>query len=398
MRENPERLAWTILLTAFAIFCFLATGIPLGIYHYVSTASVAHTTAITSVRGTVIVEQLTSKRGAIPITDGNTVEVDEDSYVETSETSQAILAFFEDSTVTMYNNTRVRLEKARSPRFEFSSLPPTIILSVQKGRIRVSPSVHSPLHFEVRSPQTTAWLQEGSYAIEVGEDMTQITARSGQVRVNAADETITIKQGERILVEEGKKPSGPLSAAQNLVVNGAFTEPLSDTWELYTFAPESNVAPQGAITTYGDRNVVEFKSSGRDNIHNEAGIKQIIGKDVRDFRSLYVHLNVRLVNQSLPGGGTLGTEYPVMVHVNYKDRYGNDQDWYHGFYYEPTLDNWLLTNGERIARSVWYPYESRNLLVSLEENKPVSINYIRIYASGWIYNSMVTDVALLAQE
>jgi hypothetical protein len=152
------------------------------------------------------------------------------------------------------------------------------------------------------------------------------------------------------------------------------------------------------IAPYDDRHVVEFKSSGQDNIHNEVGIKQVINKDVRDFRSLYVYLNLRLVNQSLPGGGTLGTEYPVMVHVNYKDAYGNDQDWYHGFYYEPTLDNWLLANGERVARSVWYPYESRNLLLSLEETKPVHINYIHIYASGWIYNSMVTEVALLAQE
>jgi hypothetical protein len=397
MRENPERLAWTILLTAFAIFCLLAVGIPLSIYRYVTTAEVSHTTAVTSVRGTVIVEQLEPKR-AMPITDGNTVGADENSAVETSETSRAILTFFEDSTVTLYNNTRVLLEKASAPRFELSSLPPTIVLSVQKGRMRVSPSVHSPLHFEVRAPQATIWLQEGSYAIEVGEGMTQVTARSGQARLRAAEEMITIKQGERILLEEGKKPSGPLPAAQNLVINGDFTRPLSDTWELYTFTPDSRVLPQGAITLYGDRRVMEFKSSGQDNIHNEVGIKQIINKDVRDFRSLRVQLNVRLAQQSLPGGGTLGTEYPVMVHVNYKDSYGNSQDWYHGFYYEPTLNNWLLTNGERVAPSVWYPYESENLLLSLEGTKPVYISYIRIYASGWIYNSLVTDMALLAQE
>lgn len=397
MQDNPERLAWTILLTSFAVFCLLSVGIPLSIYSYVSTAYVTHATSVTSVRGTVIAEQLEPRR-AIPIADGSTTAIEENTSVETNETSQALITFFEDSTITMYNSTKLYLEQARDRRFEVSSLPTTIVLGIEKGRVRVSPSVRSPMQFEIRSPQATILLQEGSYAIEVGEEMTQVTVRTGQARIQAADETVTIKQGKRVLLTKGKKLSGPLPAEQDLVVNGDFSQPLSGNWEPYTFTPDTRVQPEGAVTTYGDRKVMEFKSSGQDNIHNEVGIKQTINKDVRDFRSLQLHLSVRLTSQSLPGGGTLGTEYPVMVHVNYKDIYGNEQDWYHGFYYQQTADNWLLTNGERIAGSVWYPYESENLLKVLEKTQPAHLNYIHIYASGWLYDSMVTDVALLAQE
>jgi len=42
--------------------------------------------------------------------------------------------------------------------------------------------------------------------------------------------------------------------------------------------------------------------------------------------------------------------------------------------------------------------KSVNLLDSLGTAKPVYIKYIRIYASGWLYDALVTDVALLAQD
>jgi len=124
---------------------------------------------------------------------------------------------------------------------------------------------------------------------------------------------------------------------------------------------------------------------------------------VQDFDSLRVQLDVRLNRQSLPGGGTLGSEFPVMIHLAYKDADGNDRDWYHGFYHVPPPENWLLFNtpdnsSERVARFFWYPYESVNLLDSLGTSKPVYIKYVRIYASGWIYDALIADVALLAAD
>jgi len=69
----------------------------------------------------------------------------------------------------------------------------------------------------------------------------------------------------------------------------------------------------------------------------------------------------------------------------------------------PAPENWVLNNtpdnsNERVARVLWYPYESVNLLDSLGTAKPIYIKYVRIYASGWLYDALVTDVALLAQD
>jgi hypothetical protein len=56
MHNNPERLAWTVLLLAFTTFCVLAVAIPLGVRWYLLNATTAETTAVTSVRGTVLAQ------------------------------------------------------------------------------------------------------------------------------------------------------------------------------------------------------------------------------------------------------------------------------------------------------------------------------------------------------
>jgi hypothetical protein len=189
-----------------------------------------------------------------------------------------------------------------------------------------------------------------------------------------------------------------------LLANGDFSAPLANAWEIYRVEPPGGVITTSAkiVETEG-RDALQFLSEGKDNLHSEIGIIQQVNESVQDFDSLRIQVDVRLDQQSLPGGGTLGSEFPVMVHLAYKDAEGNDRDWYHGFYYVPAPENWVLKNtpdnsNERVARVLWYPYESVNLLDSLGTAKPVYIKYIRIYASGWLYDALVTDVALLAQD
>jgi hypothetical protein len=179
---------------------------------------------------------------------------------------------------------------------------------------------------------------------------------------------------------------------------------LDGVWEVYKIEP-----PSGVVTTtvetleLGNRRVLGFGSEGEDSLHSEIGVVQEVDRSVQDFDSLRINLEVKLERQSLPGGGTLGSEFPIMVHLAYKDASGNDRDWYLGFYYVSPPADWLLydspdNSSERVARFLWYPYESVNLLDSLGTNKPVYIKYVRIYASGWIYQAQIADVALLAQD
>jgi hypothetical protein len=68
------------------------------------------------------------------------------------------------------------------------------------------------------------------------------------------------------------------------------------------------------------------------------------------------------------------------------------------YYREPENSNWKILNGEKIPPFNWYTYPSPNSMMELlKETRPARIDSIRIYASGWNYQSMVSEVFLVAE-
>lgn len=216
---------------------------------------------------------------------------------------------------------------------------------------------------------------------------------------------MTVPQGTRTLVDLNGEPAAPLPAARNLIVNGNFQQPLETTWITNTLILDSSARPPRieVVDDGGRRSVRLVRREPDDGIHSEVSIQQKLDQDVRDFVRLEVLLDVKLNFQSLSGGGMLSSEFPVIVRLDYKDRWGNNQFWTHGFYYQNqagypiALDPWGRPTGERIPRDVWYPYESGNLLELLGESGPVHVTGLTVYASGWNYDSLVTEIQLIAE-
>jgi hypothetical protein len=400
LRKNPTRLAWITLSSAFAVFCVLVVSAPLGIRWYVINATQVHKTSLTAIGGTVVVrEPDTDASMAVTATKDDVLER---SIITTDSASQAFLEFFENSTLHLYNKTRVIIQKTQSPRFGLSSKPGTIVLEVTWGRVRigVAPSMESTLNFQVQTPHAAVELEEdGNYSVEVSSEEFHLTVRDGQAKVIAMGKMVELGQGKRTTVPIGKAPLGPLPAERDLIVNGDFKKPLTEGWRVYhSQIDEKEVSGKAEILAVGDRQAVRFWRVGKAANHGETGIIQTIDKDVRDFTSLELHISVRLLDQSLPGAGYLSSEFPVMVRLDYKDINGNDAFWTHGFYFKDPVAEWRIVNGEKIPRYVWYPYESPNLMDELGDVKPALVTSVRVYASGWDYQSMVSQVQLLAKE
>ncbi len=406
MKNNPERRAWIILICAFSTFCMLSILIPASFYWYITNTTDSLGADLTSVRGIVLVgesvDDLTTS-----ITDGNPIELEEGLTVSTDDTSQAILTFSDDSSLTLYGDTRIVLHQAQTPRFSnFSTNPTQILVEVQQGRVRATASKErDQLNFDVTTPYATVVLDQGSFSIEVSETGTQVVTRLGQATVNNNDDDdiVILQDGQRAIASPDGSLSPPLPAAQNLLGESNFTSSFTDTWETYTVDPIDSVQTFVESVTSQGRPVLNLRSVGEDNAHSEVGVIKNVNKDVRDFQSLRIFSEVRLNEQSLPGGGQLGSEFPIMIHVAYKDVDGNDRDWFHGFYFVPPPDNYILYDqpdhaSERLAPFIWYPYESVNLLTALGPAKPAFIKSIKIYGSGWIYDAMVANISLLAEE
>lgn len=404
MRSNPERLAWTVLGTAFVTFCLLTVSVPLGIRSYLLNATVDRDAQLQVIQGTVLVDR---PNGGDPSGFKDSTSVSPGDEVITDNTSWATLDLFDRSHVTLYRESQVKLEQAQTPRFDLSDRANQITLDVTGGIVRVG--VALPLErateFRVVTPHTDLVLEEGSYRIEVANEGTQVTVVRGQAEVGLDSSHVVLDQGTRTWVGLSGAPTDPLPAAQNLIANGNFQQPLSTAWltstVVYTTAAEP---PRVEVIEDGGRGAVRLiRRELDDGIHSEVAIQQRLDQDVRDFDRLEVSLDVLLDFQSLSGGGLLSSEFPIIVRLDYKDIWGNDKFWTHGFYYQNrdgypiAPDPWGQPSGERIPRGVWYPYESGNLLELLGDNRPAQITGLTVYASGWNYDGLVSEIQLIVE-
>jgi hypothetical protein len=250
-------------------------------------------------------------------------------------------------------------------------------------------------------------LEEGNYSISVADSETRVSVRTvravGHATLQAAGDSVTLELGERGRIETGRPPEGPLPGEHNLLVNGDFEQPLSTGWVLWETHEKKEEEPGTACTETVDGNqVVHFIRQGGNQQHAENGILQELDLDVRDANSLEVHLSVRVIHQSLSGGGWLSSEFPVMVRLRFRDANGREHDWVRGFYYanwedlSVRDDEW--SRGILIPQDFWHSFEANNLMLSLGDQKPAHLISLSVYASGHDYESMVSDVGLFVRE
>jgi hypothetical protein len=144
------------------------------------------------------------------------------------------------------------------------------------------------------------------------------------------------------------------------------------------------------------RRAVRFLRTGGEYNHCETIIEQALNRDLPDpLTTLKLRATIKLVNQSLSGGGYLSSEYPLMIRIRYRDVYQSETEWVRGFYYQ-NRDNNPTMYGQEIAQNQWYFYESENLLDILPIT-PRRIVWLRVSASGWSYDSLLSEISLIVE-
>lgn len=84
-----------------------------------------------------------------------------------------------------------------------------------------------------------------------------------------------------------------------------------------------------------------------------------------------------------------------MIRLTYRDIYDSEAEWVQGFYYQNT-DGSPIMFGQQIPHDSWYMFDSGNLLESLPI-RPYKLVRLRVYASGWDYESLVSDINLVVE-
>ncbi|MBN1886669.1 MAG: hypothetical protein JW850_01710 [Thermoflexales bacterium] len=415
MRQNPERLAWIILLASFATCVLLVISLPLTLRWWLDTAYVGLEVTSSVQQGTLQVACGTDTM-PIAITEqrDNVCPGVERLALLSQSADQGLLTVRTAgadrqpvAVIQVGNNTQAQILQARAPRFSFSSRPNLLIIRLESGRLRVS-AVDRAL-VQVQTNEALVQIEQGSFLIQADPGATRVEAYEDQVLVawTSRGEGISLKRLESIVLPP---PDGLLRAsapAQDLLGWGDLSA-LEPDWEVYSKDIEFEGESRGEVVLGADEGVstVGFTRLGRG--HAETGIVRSLDRDVRDLEFLQLRLVLRVLEQDVPVCGTRGTECPVMVKLEYEDSEDDLRSWVQGFY--AVLDSNRLNppycticspraDHLRVEPGEWYVYDSPNLLPLLNQAGPPAarILSLSLYASGHAYRSELSRIELLVR-
>jgi hypothetical protein len=399
-------------------FCLVAAGFPLLVRNYLHSARQPLRAQVNSQQGTVRIQRGGGSRDeAIGLSDPVPLELFKGDSMRTGAFDEGLLIVQRGDqenretliSVVLYANSDVLLVDAYSPRFGLSSGPQMAVLRMTDGRFRIEVRPASdgrPVQVEVRTDHTQLQLSEGSYAVDVTNQQTSATVRRGAAIIRTPDQELALSDEQRAVAPSSGVLDGPLPAERNLIVNGGFAQGIDNAWVVFSDSADDSTSVASASD---EDQPVAFFQHGQPQ-PSEIGLIQTLNRNVKDLESLVLHLKVRVDYHSLSVCGALGSECPVMVRIDYLDAAGNGRQWVHGFYssedptiawpyYCSTCPDPSSGNHNRVPEKSWFLYDSPNLMqIDPPELRPVVVQSVRVYASGHSYESMVTDVELLAQE
>ncbi len=420
MKKNPERLAWTIMLSSFFLCCGLTIGLPYSAWWFVNNATVIPEAIVAAGQGTLLVTQTPGSPPIAVTTSQSMTMTDEDYMISTLESNGQgtldVMGPGRQSIVTLriYEGTQITLTRLASPRFTWSPNAHEVGFKIGHGGVRVyvPPEQARSVDVRVSTPLGDAVLEgEGAFLIEVEDGAAQVSVTRNIVVINCRQDRIIVGPDQDAkLNQEGCSRVEGDQRGRNLVRGGDFREPLQPVWQL---ASQTKAGfPAGIIeeVTSEGQPAVRFLRSAAD--WGMTGIDQTLDANIRDKPTVILHLWVRIDSQNLDVCGVEGTECPIMVRIEFEDRDGNRKTWMEGFYAQddpaistpmgcaPSCREIYPPQWRYVAPHQWEPYESPNLIEELSKAgfTPRTITSISISASGHSYAALVRDVQLLVQD
>lgn len=402
-RAHPERTAWTVVWSAFAVLCVLVVAVPLGARYVLRYSTKVQPATLQVLEGTVRVTNPGSGR-LDALTKGQSMGIGEGIVIQLDEKSSADLQFFDGSYVHMLPDSDLTVERVRAPRFGSGVTPNTIALRMSKGKLRLVTSrtarTSAGLDFRLHLQElgtSVALKEDGIYGADVAPEGGEVWAQLGSAVVTGGGRSVRLLAMDQTTLEPGQPPAAPFARAKNLVTNGDFSKAL-DGWSYYNDqgGDEGNI--DGTLTLIGDEGskAARFLRTGSNGNHCETVLEQRIDKALPDpISSLVIKANLRVTSQSLPGGGDSASEYPLMIRMRYRDDFGNENEWVQGFYVGDPRGKPTGT-GIQVLQNSGHYFESENLLNTLKP-RPSRIVSLKVYAAGWDYESVLSSISLEVQ-
>lgn len=430
LRRRQLRRAWGFLSAASICSLALWTAVAGAAYWYRGHATVTQAARVDVVQGDRAFIRNAHQRNWSAVSAAPTrgsdparaqvTEVHEGDTLRTEEATRILLTLWDGSTVEVFERTQLDIVELRTT--QYISRAKTVTLRATRGLVRVAlaPGDYSRSRFQVLSGDATVLMTEGgvstgggSFLVDVtngpdGESIAAVRAsvRRGVGAVRVGDREVRLNANEQTIVPAGGPPGPPSAARRDLVANGTFAADPAVPRQRFapwldTSTPGQADGPFGVLTSVSDTidgravNALEIYRSTDSTDPAITGLRQPLNVTVADFASLELTADVKVIEQNLPGGGVAGSEYPLIVRVDYRDASGASKSRIWGFYVLPDPAAKNPPNGQFLTAGEWFP-----LRVDLRglTPQPVRLESIEVYASGHGYRARVTNVAIIGTE
>jgi len=420
-RIDPQRMAWGVLLLAFAIFCTICIITGVGVNYFLFQSSVLMESSVLVGRGSVSVSG-----GAVyssyTLANGDILRTDPQSqstiFFRDSQQGERLIA-----SVTIRGNTNMTLWRAIRPRFSWS----TGIYSIELQNVSGNLDVFVPKDLErdfrltIRNPQGALadFGGSGQYLVSIMDTQIRIVNREGQVSLipaNSNEGRAIPIDSQGVIATDNPTEVALMPALVNLLQNSNFqdvfpsqegnTPGLAEAWGCTNST--SNL-PRGSYQAevQDGRNLLRLVRGENAETNGETRCGTWFpsgGFDVTGLNTLVLRASFNIQYQSLNTCGVDGSECPLMLRVDYVDMNGIAKRWFHGFYaaFDPQRNYPLSCDScasehERVNEKTWYTYDSGNWFTLFPpDSRPATIVNVQFYASGHQYDVYVGEVALLA--
>jgi len=246
--------------------------------------------------------------------------------LDRSSPSSADVQLFDDSKIKVLGGASVELTRMEVGRFINQH---SVVLTQWSGPIRYATG--GPIDVLVAGGLVQL-AAHGDYTIWTDGDITRVLVYSGEARVSASGSAVMVAEGRQAEIDAQHQVHSPIPRLTPLLANADFAQH-DQNWE-----------PQDVLNTKLDVNGSRFWVPGPTDIpkstalrvvreslkseHGETVLFQKLDRDVSYFRHLYLQAMVRVDYADLSGGGTLNSEYPMMMRLKYEGPVeGTRPDW-----------------------------------------------------------------------
>ena len=417
--RDRQRLAWAVLLGSMAACLIITIAIPFSVNAYLQNSTRPLALIVQANQGTVRVEEDSVELGQAITAGEPEREIMPGANILTDATASALVSIsVPDSErllgrLQVYDNTNVTLEEARTPRFDLSAAGQMMQFDLSGGRMRLTilEMDERPLLVTIVTPQSEITIQEpGQYSLTVTNEETQIAVQAGSAHVVSLNRFVDLAADQRSVILTDAIPSPPLSAERNLIQNGDFSQGWNK-WRQYAWEVELSNQPAGqiAVTPVNGVPVLYVRRDGSGHAETEA--RQTINQSITDSETLIFEIDFRIVSQSLNVCGSLGSECPLAVRIDYEDIDRNSQVWWQGFYAQGTggaagtPDVCETCPSPRFVHQKVVPGQIVSYRFDLKEDlnlqaflPPRHINSVSLLIEGHSFEVEILRVAMISEE